>query len=72
MRLIFGHDQSQVSLSEDQHPVGDLGPGGEYEPLGKSVRTRASGRIFTGWMPALASAASRESVNCPALSRIRK
>ena len=41
---VFGQDQSQVSLSEDQQAVGDLGPGGEHEPLRISVRTRPSGR----------------------------
>ncbi len=33
-----------MSLSKDQHPVGDLAPGGEHEPLRESVRPRASGR----------------------------
>ena len=32
-----------MPLAEDEHPVGDLGPGGEHEPLRKSVRARASG-----------------------------
>jgi hypothetical protein len=31
-------------FAEDQHPVGDLGPGGEHEPLRKSVRARTPGR----------------------------
>jgi len=30
--------------AEDQHPVGDLSPGGEHEPFRISVRARASGR----------------------------
>src|SRR5450755_2380180 len=29
------------ALAEDQHAVGDLGPGGEDEPLGEGVRARA-------------------------------
>jgi hypothetical protein len=33
-------------LAEDQHPVGDLCPGREYEPFRISVRGRASGRDF--------------------------
>jgi len=33
-----------MSLVEDQQPVGDLGPGGEYEPFRIGVRARASGR----------------------------
>ena len=33
-----------MPLAEDQHPVGDLCPGGEYEPFRMSVRARAPGR----------------------------
>src|SRR6266516_3238272 len=33
-----------MASAEDQHPVGDLGPGGEHEPLRVSVRARASRR----------------------------
>ena len=33
-----------MPFAEDQHPVGDLGPGGEHESFGVSVRARASGR----------------------------
>jgi hypothetical protein len=33
-----------MPLTEDQHPVGDLSPGGEHEPFRVSVRARASGR----------------------------
>ena len=31
--LVLGQDQLQMPLAEDQHPVGDLGPGGEHEPF---------------------------------------
>jgi hypothetical protein len=31
-----------MPLAEDQHPVGDLSPGGEHEPFCISVRARAS------------------------------
>jgi len=30
---IAGEDRLQVSFTEDQHPVGDFGPGGEDEPF---------------------------------------
>jgi hypothetical protein len=30
--LVLGQDRPQMPLAEDQHPVGDLGPGGEHEP----------------------------------------
>jgi len=33
-----------MPCAEDQHPVGDLGPGGEHEPFGIGVRARAAGR----------------------------
>jgi hypothetical protein len=33
-----------VPFTEDQHPVGDLRPGGEHEPFGVGVRARAPGR----------------------------
>jgi hypothetical protein len=29
--LVLGQDRPQVPLAEDEHPVGDLGPGGEHE-----------------------------------------
>jgi hypothetical protein len=29
-----------MPLAEDEHPVGDLCPGGEHEPFGMGVRTR--------------------------------
>ena len=45
---ILGQDRLQMSLAEDQHPVGDLRPGGEHEPFRVSVRTRASGRDLHG------------------------
>ena len=37
VRLVFGQNQAQMSFAEDQHPVGDLGPGGEHEPFRISV-----------------------------------
>ena len=33
-----------MPFAEDEHPVGDLGPGGEHEPFRISVRARAAGR----------------------------
>ena len=37
-----------MPLAEDQHPVGDLRPGGEHEPFRISIRARASGRDLHG------------------------
>jgi hypothetical protein len=48
VRLVLGQDQPQVSFAEDQRPVGDLRPGGEYEPFGIGVRPAASGRDLRG------------------------
>ena len=42
--LVFGQDRLQMPLTEDEHPVGDLGPGGEHEPFRVSVRALAAGR----------------------------
>jgi hypothetical protein len=40
MALILGQDRPQMPLAEDEHPVGDLGPGGEHEPFCVSVGRR--------------------------------
>jgi hypothetical protein len=45
---ILGQDRLQMPLAEDQHPVGDLRPGGEHEPFRVSVRARTSGRDLHG------------------------
>jgi hypothetical protein len=37
MALILGQDRPQMPLAEDEHPVGDLGTGGEHEPFCVSV-----------------------------------
>ena len=44
MGLVLGQDRPQMPFTEDQHPVGDLGPGGEHEPFRISVRLRAARR----------------------------
>jgi hypothetical protein len=49
VRFVLGQDQPQVSLAGDQHPVGDLCPGGEYEPFGIGVRPGAPGRDLHGF-----------------------
>jgi hypothetical protein len=37
-----------MPLAEDQHLIGDLGPGREHEPFRICIRTRAPGRDFHG------------------------
>jgi len=44
MGIVLGQDHPQVPLAEDQHPVGDLRPGGEHVPLCIGVRTSTSRR----------------------------
>ena len=51
--LILGQDQQQMPLAEDQHPVGNLGPGGEHEPFRMSVRARAARRDPYGLDPGI-------------------
>jgi hypothetical protein len=46
--LVLGQDQQQMPLAEDQHAVGNFGPGGEHEPFRKSVRARTARRELYG------------------------
>ena len=39
-----GKHPAQVPLTEDQYPVGDLGPDGQHEAFGEAVRPRAPRR----------------------------
>jgi hypothetical protein len=41
---VLGQDRPQMPLAEDQHPVGDLGPGGEHEAFRVCVCSWAVGR----------------------------
>ena len=41
---VLGQDAAQVAFAEDQHLVGDFGPGGEREPFRISIRARDPGR----------------------------
>jgi hypothetical protein len=41
---VLGQHAPEVAFAEDQHPVDQLGPGGQHEPLRESVRARAAGR----------------------------
>ena len=38
VRGVHGKHPAQVSLTEDQHPVGDFGTDGQHEALGEAVR----------------------------------
>ena len=44
MGRVHGKYPTQVLLAEDQHPVGDLGPDGQDEPFGETIRTRTPRR----------------------------
>ena len=39
---VLGQNAAQVALTEDEHPVGDLGPGGERKPFGMGVDLAAN------------------------------
>src|SRR5690348_2658001 len=41
---VLSENRPPVPFAEDQYPVGDLGPGGEDESFGVSVRARTAGR----------------------------
>jgi hypothetical protein len=71
MGLVLGQDRPQVPSAEDEHPVGDLCPGGEHEPFRVAFARGLRGGIFTASMPASARTASDAPVNCPARSRTR-
>ena len=43
MDLVLGQDRPQMPFAEDEHPVGELGPGGEHESFRMSVRSWAPG-----------------------------
>jgi hypothetical protein len=53
-----GKHVAQVPFAEDQHSVGYLGPDGQHNALGESVRPETPRRIFTTSMPASARTAS--------------
>jgi hypothetical protein len=44
VRAYSAGNRPQVALTEDQHQVGDLGPGGEQEPFRIGIRAMASER----------------------------
>jgi hypothetical protein len=51
--LLPSQDRLQVAVTEDQHPVGDLRPGGEHESFCVGVRGGLRGGIITALTPAL-------------------
>jgi len=52
MGRVFGQDGPQVPFTEDQHVVGDLGPGGAHKSFRVGVRPRGARRVgaITSWM----------------------
>ena len=48
MGRVLGQDRPQMPFAEDQHPVGDLRPGGEHEPFRITVGARTPGWDFHG------------------------
>jgi hypothetical protein len=68
---VLVQDGPQMPLAEDQHLVGDVGPGGEYEPLRIIVRPRAPRRDLHHLDPRICQHRVNAAVNCPARSRTR-
>ena len=48
MRLILGQGRPQVPFIEDEHLVGEIGPGGEHESFRVGARARAARRDLDG------------------------
>jgi hypothetical protein len=48
MDLVLGQNRPQMPFAEDEHPVGEFGPGGKHEPFRMSVRPRAARRDLHG------------------------
>src|SRR5215468_146142 len=46
VRGVLVEDRPQVPRPGDQHPVGDLDPGGAHPPLGIGIRSRAARRYL--------------------------
>ena len=55
--VVLGQDQPQMPFAEDQHPVGDLGPGCEHNRSAKAFARGLRGGIFTASIPAPARTA---------------
>ena len=60
MDLVLGQDRPQMPFAEDEHPVGELGPGGEHESFRMSVRSWAPGRD----LHSLDTGAGQDCVEC--------
>jgi hypothetical protein len=61
MHGIPGKHPTHVSLPEDQHPVGDLDPHRQHEPLGEAVRPRTPWRDLHHLNTASARTASNDA-----------
>ena len=48
---VYGKYPAQMPLTEDQHPVGDLGPHRQHEAFGEAVRRRTPRRNLDLWVP---------------------
>jgi hypothetical protein len=68
---VLSQDDPQVAFAEDQHPVGDLRPGGEHEPFGVAFARGASTGVLMMRTPVAVNTASNAAVNLVSRSRIR-
>ena len=60
---VLGKDVAQVSLAEDQHPVGELCPHCQTKRSAKQFARGQRGGILTTSMPASARIASNDAGN---------
>ena len=51
VRGVLGQHPAEVSLAEDQHPVGHFGADGQHEAFGETVRPRTTRRDLDLWVP---------------------
>ena len=55
MRDVHSKHPAQMPLTEDQHPIGDLGPHRQHQAFGEAVRPRTPRRNPDLWVPATLS-----------------
>jgi hypothetical protein len=61
--FVPGEDRAQMPFTEDQHPVGDLGSGGEDEAFRITVRSRTPGRYLRDWDGSVGQDRVNDAVN---------
>jgi hypothetical protein len=63
VRGVLGQHLAEVSLAEDQYPVGEFGPEGQHKAFGEAVRPRTAGRDLDHSIPTSASNGVSEDIH---------